>query len=125
MMRLAFGMVLAAAMLPYITTALAKSGGGYDNKAPRDWAPGLQGWRRRADAAHRNHFEALPAFAAAVLAAVVSGASPGWINALAVAFVVLRVVYTAVYIADQATLRSVVWVMGLGCVIALFCLPPA
>ena len=52
-MRFAFAMVLVAGVLPYLTTALAKSGGGYDNAAPRDWVGQLQGWRRRADFGQR------------------------------------------------------------------------
>lgn len=61
-------------MLPYGTVGIAKfSGGGYDNAAPRQWTEGLQGWPRRMEWAHRNHFEAFPAFAAGVLVAHVTG----------------------------------------------------
>ena len=37
-------------------------------------------------------------------------------------FVLLRVIYTALYVADQATLRSVVWSLGLIAVLWLFVL---
>ena len=60
-MTLAYWMLIAAAMLPYLTIALAKSAGGIDNRAPRPSLESLSGWRQRADWSHRNHFEAFPA----------------------------------------------------------------
>ena len=120
MMRFAVAMVLVAGVLPYLTTALAKSGGGYDNAAPRDWVGQLQGWRRRADFAHRNHFEAFPLFAAGVLIATIAGVSPARVDLLAGAYIVLRFIYTGVYIAGWATVRSIVWFGALLCVIGLF-----
>ena len=68
-MTFAYWMLITAAMLPYLTIALAKSAGGIDNRAPRPSLESLSGWRQRADWAHRNHFEAFPAFAAAVFVA--------------------------------------------------------
>ena len=44
------------------------------------------------------------------------------IDQLAGIFVLLRVIYTALYVADQATLRSVVWSLGLIAVLWLFVL---
>ena len=44
------------------------------------------------------------------------------IDQLAGIFVLLRVIYTALYIADQAILRSIVWSLGLIAVIWLFVL---
>src|SRR6476619_3737527 len=35
------------------------------------------------------------------------------VDQLAGAFVLLRVIYTALYVADQATLRSIIWSLGL------------
>jgi uncharacterized MAPEG superfamily protein len=52
-MTFAYWMLIAAAMLPYLTIALAKSGGGIDNRAPRPSLESLSGWRQRA--AYRNH----------------------------------------------------------------------
>src|SRR5205085_3749560 len=108
-MTFAYWMLIAAAMLPYVTIALAKSAGGIDNRAPRRSLETLSGWRQRADWAHRNHFEAFPAFAASVLVAELTHAPQGRIDLLAGIFVVLRLLYTALYIADQAILRSIVW----------------
>ena len=120
-MTFAYWMLLVAALLPYLTVGLAKSGG-IDNHAPRASLDNLKGWRRRADWAHRNHFEAFPAFAAAVVVAELSHGPQGRIDLLAGAFVLLRVIYTTLYLADLATLRSIVWVLGLVTVIWLFVL---
>src|SRR5438067_217261 len=83
-----------------------------DNRAPRPTLENLSGWRQRADWAHRNHFEAFPAFAAAVFVAELTHAPQNRIDLLAGIFVLLRVIYTALYLADQATLRSVFWFLG-------------
>jgi uncharacterized MAPEG superfamily protein len=82
----------------------------------------LTGWRARAVAAHQNHFEAFAPFAAGVIVATLQHAEPRLVNVLAVTFVVLRVGYTVAYIADLATLRSILWCGAIGCVIALFCI---
>src|SRR3954464_4764533 len=121
-MTFAYWMLIAAAILPYLTIALAKSAGGIDNRAPRPGLERLSGWRRRADWAHRNHFEAFPAFAAAVVVAELAHAPQSRIDLLAGIFVLLRLIYTALYLAAQATLRSIAWFLGLLAVIWLFVL---
>ncbi len=111
-----------AALLPYVTVAMAKAGrSGYDNATPWLWTEGLQGWRQRAEWAHRNHFEAFPPFAAAVLATQLHGAGGVWTDLLACGFVTLRIGYTAAYVADRPVLRSILWFGGIGCVATLFC----
>jgi uncharacterized MAPEG superfamily protein len=123
-MTLAFWMVLAAALLPYAGTAYAKfSDGGaktYDNSAPRSQVDTLPPRRRRAYWAQLNGFEAFPAFAAAVIIAHLAGASATLIDALSVLFVAARVMYTLLYISDKPTARSLVWAVGMACVIGLF-----
>ena len=42
------------------------------------------------------------------------------INVLAALFVVLRVIYIGLYIANLATLRTVVWVSAIGCSVGMF-----
>ena len=121
-MNFAYWMLIAAAMLPYLAIALAKSAGGIDNRAPRPSLESLTGWRQRADWAHRNHFEAFPAFAASVFVAELTQAPQSRIDQLAGIFVLLRVIYTGLYIADQAILRSIVWSLGLIVVLWLFVL---
>ena len=121
-MHLAIWMILVAILLPYVMAALAKGGGGIDNRQPRVGLEGLQGWRQRADWAQRNHFEALPGFAAGVLVAELAHAPQLWIDGLAVLFVLLRLAYSVAYLLDRAALRSACWAGGLLCVIALFCI---
>jgi uncharacterized MAPEG superfamily protein len=120
-MNFGFWMILFAAVLPYVTVGLAKGGrSGYDNAVPRDWAERLSGWKRRAEWAHRNHFEAFAPFAAAVIVANLAHAPAGRIDLLAALFIVMRLLYTAAYLRDAATLRSLAWSGGFLCVILLF-----
>lgn len=120
-MTIAYWCVLIAAVMPYLLTGYAKATGrGFDNRAPRDWQSRLEGRSARAHWAHLNAFEAFPFFAAAVIIAHLAGAEQSRIDALAVGFVVARVVYGILYIAGFATLRSIVWVLGLFATIALF-----
>lgn len=93
---------------------------GMDNHQPRVWQETLSGWRRRAEWAHRNHFEALPGFAAAVLVAHVAQAPLATTNALAVVWVVFRLGYTVCYVTDRANQRSLMWAGAFACVIGLF-----
>jgi uncharacterized MAPEG superfamily protein len=119
-MTLATWTILAAAILPYATVAYAKRGGDVDNRAPREAEARLTGARQRAEWAHRNHFEAFAPFAAAVIVAQLAQAPQGVVNALAAAFIALRIGYTWAYVADRATLRSALWALAFLCVIALF-----
>ncbi len=119
-MNLAFWCILIAGILPIATVAIAKGGGDYGNRTPRASLEQRSGLRQRADFAHRNHFEAFPFFAAAVLVAVWVHAPQARVNGLAVAFIVLRLAYTAAYLMDRPTLRSTLWTAAYACVVALF-----
>jgi uncharacterized MAPEG superfamily protein len=127
-MTLANWCVLAACVLPIISAGLAKWGsfgkprreGGFDNRDPRDWLAGQQGFRKRANASQANGFEALPLFIAGVLIAQQGGAPQGTVDALALAFVLLRVAFIAAYVGDRPNLRSLVWIGGFGVCVALF-----
>jgi uncharacterized MAPEG superfamily protein len=119
-MTLAYWCILVAALIPYGFAGAAKSAGSFDNHRPRVWLANLQGWRQRANWAQMNSFEAFPPFAAAVLVAEHLDAGQGWVNGLAVAFVVLRVGYGLAYIADRAMLRSLLWTAAFACVAGLF-----
>lgn len=96
---------------------------GYDNSHPRDQQARLVGWGRRAQAAHQNAFELFGPFAAAVLIAHQAGADPRWSTIFAVTVVAARALYPVLYIADLATLRSLVWSVSFGGTCALFFLP--
>jgi len=126
-LTLAYWMVLVAALLPMACAVVAKWGmfsrsrrdGGYDNHLPRDWLARQQGWRARANAAQANSFEALPFFIGAVIIAHQMGADQAWVDALALAFVLLRVAYITLYVTDRASLRSLAWVLALAANMAL------
>lgn len=122
-MSLALWSILVAGLLPYLTVTIAKSGPGYDNNDPRGQAAGLEGRRKRAYAAHLNHFEAFPLFAAAVLVAELKGGGGTAVNVLALAFVAARIVYSWLYLTDRASQRSLVWFIGFGCVVTIFTSP--
>ncbi len=119
-MTLAYWCVLAAALMPILWAGLAKSRRDFDNASPRDWLAGLHGWRRRANAAQMNSWEAFAPFAAAVIIAHLAGAAQARIDALAGLFVAARLAHGALYIADRATLRSVAWTVAMGCTVGLF-----
>lgn len=118
----AYWCVLITAVLPYLWVGFAKAGApGYNNRNPRAWLSKQDGNYRvqRANAAHLNAFEAFAPFAAGVLMAQLAGLEHATIAMLAVAFVVLRVLHGVFYLADIATARSLAWVAGYGCVLAL------
>ncbi|MBK1727547.1 MAPEG family protein [Halorhodospira neutriphila] len=120
-MSIAHWMILAAAVLPLVFAGLAKGGAAsFDNRRPREWLAAQEGWRQRAHWAQQNSYEAFPPFAAAVLVAEQVGAAQVAVDALAVLFIGLRLVYGALYIADLSTLRSLAWTAGLACVVGLF-----
>lgn len=119
-MKWSYLCLLIAGLLPVVCAGIAKAGlKGYDNHNPRAWLAQLNGYRARANAAQSNSFEAFPFFASGVLLALHAGVDAGRVDALAVTFVLARLVYIALYVADQATWRSLVWTVGMGCVIAL------
>jgi uncharacterized MAPEG superfamily protein len=105
-----------------LSVAMAKSAGGYDNRHPRDQQAALEGWGKRAAAAHANGFESFAPFAAAVLVAHVVRADPQMSTMLAIVHVLARTAYPVVYIAGIHMLRSLVWVIGFGATVALFVL---
>lgn len=121
MMTTAYWCVLAAGLMPYLFTAVSKgTGSRYDNRDPRAWQSRLAGLPARAHAAHLNAFEAFPLFAAAVIIAQLAQAPQPRIDALALAFVLLRLAYGACYLAGWALVRSLVWLAAIACCIALF-----
>lgn len=113
----AYWCVLVAAALPYIWVGIAKAGArGYDNRDPRGWAAQQQvPRRRRAHAAHMNAFEAFPAFAAGVALADLAAVPDARIALYGVVFVAARVLHGMCYVIDQATMRSIAWLVGIVC----------
>jgi len=119
-MTIAYWCVLIAGMMPLLTIAIAKFQRGYDNTDPRAWLEKQQGLRRNADYAHRNHFEAFPFFAAAVIIAHQLHAPQASVDTLAMVFIGARMAFTVFYLANLSTLRTLTFTIGYGCVLGLF-----
>lgn len=103
--------------------ARAKLPGGYDNHDPRAQALRLEGYGRRAVAAHQNGLENFAPFAASVFVAHLGRGAPPVVTAAAVAYAALRAVYVPLYLFDLAALRSVVWTLGMAATALLFLSP--
>ena len=118
---MAYWCVLVAAMLPIVCAGIAKWGmftkprrdGGYDNNNPRAWLASQTDWRARANAAQANSFEALPLFVGAVIIAHQLGAPQLRVDVLAGVYIVLRLMFIMMYVANLATMRSLVWTLAL------------
>lgn len=118
---IAYWCVLVAALLPIVCAGIAKWGtfgksrrdGGFDNQNPRDWLARQQDWRARANAAQANSFEALPFFIGAVVIAHQLGAAQGRLDILAFIYIVLRMLFILMYVANLANIRSIVWTLAL------------
>ena len=120
-MTIAYWCVLFMGLFPYVATGIAKKGfEGYDNGMPRQWLAKQTGFRARANAAQANLFESLPFFFAAVIIASIANAPQGRVDLLAIGFVLARIAYLVCYVADWPTTRSIVWLAGLACVVAIF-----
>ncbi|MGJ3704714.1 MAPEG family protein [Variovorax sp. AFSI2.2] len=114
LLTVAYWCVFIACGLPYLAAWIAKAGsfGPRDNTHPRDWAAKQSGWRARANSAQSNSFEGLPFFIGAVIIAHQLGANQARLDVLAVAYVVLRLIYIAAYITGIGSVRSAVWALG-------------
>ena len=129
-LTVAHWMVLVAAILPIVCAGVAKWGaigksrraGGYDNHNPRAWLAEQRDWRARANAAQANSFEALPFFIGAVIIAHQLHAPQMRLDVLAFTWVVLRMLYILMYLADMATVRSVVWTLAFAVNVVIFLL---
>ncbi|CAN5307493.1 MAPEG family protein [soil metagenome] len=127
-MTIAYLCIIVACLLPIVCAGIAKSSGygrsrregGFDNAQPREWLAALTGWQARANAAQANSFEALPLFVAGVLVAQQLQAAQTVVDGLALGFIAARLAYIGLYLADKASLRSLVWTAGVACSIALF-----
>jgi uncharacterized MAPEG superfamily protein len=119
-MTIALWCAFLAGVMPYVATLIAKSRKGFDNHDPRGWLAKQEGFRQRANGAQMNAFEAFPFFAAAVITAHMLSGPQSLVDILAVGFVAARVLFLGCYLADRSTLRSLVWLVGFGCAVAIF-----
>jgi len=120
-MTIAYWCVLFMGLLPILAAGIAKKGfENYDNGLPRQWLAKQTGFRARANAAQANLFESLPLFFAAVIIASITNTPQGRVDFLALGFVLARIAYLGCYIANWHTTRSIVWLFGFVCVVAIF-----
>ncbi|PIV35057.1 MAG: hypothetical protein COS34_03690 [Lysobacterales bacterium CG02_land_8_20_14_3_00_62_12] len=120
-MTIAYWCVLIAAFMPLLFTGIAKfSGPGFNNFKPRDFQAKLEGARLRAHWAHLNSFEAFPPFAAAVIIAHQLQFNQARLDQLAIGFILFRLVYGALYIANRASLRSLAWALATASWVMMF-----
>ena len=121
-MTIAYACLLFMGLFPYVAAGIAKKGfENYDNSMPRQWLAKQTGFRARANAAQANLFESLPLFFAAVIIASINNAPQTRIDLLALGFVATRIAFLICYLANWPTIRTIVWSIGLICVIAMFC----
>ncbi len=124
-MTVPFWCLLVAALFPYPLAFLGgyfktKQFGRVDNKNPRAQSAALEGVGARCVAAQQNAWEALPVFASGVFVAHLAGADPGRAALLSVVWVAARVLHAAFYLANLDLLRSLSFLVAIGCVIGLF-----
>ena len=120
-MTIAYACVLFMGLLPYVAAGIAKKGfAQYDNSMPRQWLAKQTGFRARANAAQANLFESLPLFFAAVIVASIQHVPQARLDLLAMGFTASRIAYLFCYVANWPTTRSIVWLVGLICVITIF-----
>ena len=117
--------ILIACLLPYSFTIIAKWSAGFknkDNENPRAFLNQAMGLAARANAAQQNSFEGLPLFIAAILIAEYMVIPQFIVMTFGIAYLVLRVLYGLCYLANWATLRSIIWLLSLLCPITLLLL---
>ncbi|WP_353142419.1 MAPEG family protein [Acinetobacter pragensis] len=118
-------LILAACLLPYVFTFIAKKASGFtakDNQNPREFLANATGLARRANAVQQNSFESLPLFIGAVLMAEYMVIPQTFIMTLGIAYIVLRIIYGICYLVNWATLRSIVWTLSMLCPVCLLLL---
>ncbi|MFM7226288.1 MAG: MAPEG family protein, partial [Betaproteobacteria bacterium] len=94
----------------------------YNHHHPRSWRSSKEDCRASANAAQQNSFEAFSLFAGGTLLALVSGTDVSMIAQTCWVFVIARVLYVYCYVTDKATLRSIVWLVGLIAAVRLYLL---
>lgn len=117
-------MIALACLSPYVPHlavmwARYKVPAGYNLVEPRSDHDKLDAWGRRAVAAAQNGFEALPPFLFAAGLCAALHADPTLSNALAGAWLVLRLVYSGLYISGFGAVRTAIWSLAQVCTGAL------
>ncbi|MFZ9390770.1 MAG: MAPEG family protein [Burkholderiaceae bacterium] len=112
-MSIALWCLMIAGLLPIVCAGISKGGASdYDNHAPREWLARQEGYRRRANAAQANSWEAFTWFGIAMAIALVTQAEPNKLDFLALFFIASRILYIGFYVMDKSTLRTLAWLAG-------------
>ena len=121
-MTIAFYCVVVGLFIPVILAGISKKNIAvrYNNESPRDHIAHLSGKEKNAYNAEQNHYENFSVFAVAVLTAHWLGHDQSVIDLLAIIFIASRMLHATFYITNNGTLRSVSYLIGLACTIALF-----
>jgi uncharacterized MAPEG superfamily protein len=120
-----FWCLIIVLFVPYVLAAMGgyfrkQAFGSADNNNPRLQAAQLEGAGARCMAAQSNAWEATAVFTASVMICHLAGAGTGAAAAnAAMLFVAARLAHAVFYIADQATLRSLSFVLGVACCVRL------
>jgi uncharacterized MAPEG superfamily protein len=120
---LLLGSIFVAVFLvyfPYLAVAYARFQVGMDFGAPRAMFDRLPDYGKRATWAHQNSIETFAPYAAAALAAYVTGVDSSAAGWAAVAFVGARTLFSVAYIANIPVLRSLMFGIGQVSMLTLF-----
>ncbi len=115
--------IVAAAIsvyLPFLLVGYARAKVGYDTSAPRAMFDQLPDYAKRATWAHQNGFETFMIYSAAALMAYVTGVSSSLAANCAIAFVLLRLLFSLFYITNVPIARSLMFGLGSLCTYTLF-----
>ena len=117
--------LFAAVLIYLLTLAPVKAIGHREFKNSDPRAPEFyqRPVRARVLGAHQNGVETFPFFLGAVLLAEFRAAPQPWIDALAAAFLAVRLAYVLAYVADRPTTRTLLWSAGFAVNTAIFFLP--
>ena len=113
--------LLVLAVMPYVLASVGgyfrmQQLGSLDNNHPRIQATQLEGIAARAWAAQQNAWEALAVFGVVVIVAHLVHADPAASATASLVYLATRIAHPVLYLANQATLRTLVFIVGLGCI---------
>ena len=83
---------------PFLVVAWGRLQLGYNQSAPRAMFDKLPAYAQRATWAHQNSFEALTIYGLAALMAYITGVTSDWAKIAAIAFIIVRLLYSVFYI---------------------------
>jgi uncharacterized MAPEG superfamily protein len=105
---------------PFLVVAWGRLKTGYDQSSPRAMFEQLPDYAKRATWAHQNSFEALTIYGLAALMAYATGVESPWAKIAAIAFLVVRLLYSVFYIINLPVGRSLMFAIGSLCGWTLF-----